>query len=77
MSGIITTKNLWEVWKAGTLQDSIICAKFVGTNGYRQRMSLPARLGLNERIELGISLCPTSSPSQSGTAAADRDCLDA
>ena len=75
MSGTITMKKLWDDWQVRTFQDSIICAKFVGTNRYRQRVSLPARLGLNERIELGISLNP--SPSQSQTVAADRDCLDA
>ena len=78
-----TSQNPWVVWTIETLQGSNICADFVGTNGFRQRANLSARLRIDSfsRIAPGISVRkfrnPASSFSRSLTAAAGSDCLDA
>lgn len=81
MSRTIATECLRVAFRVGTLH-STIRADFVGANGFRQRASLPARLGIksSSRTAPGMNekfIRPASSPSQSPKAVIGSDCFDA
>ena len=82
MSRTIATECLRVAWRIGTLQANAIRSDFVGANGFRQRASLPARLGIksSSRTAPGMNekfIRTASSPSQSPKAAIGSDCFDA
>ncbi len=81
MSRTIATECLRVAWRIGTLEGSAIRSDFVGANGFRQRESLPARLGIksSSRTAPGMpeKIRPASSPSQSPKAVIGSDCFDA